>query len=248
MDKRTGWMRMPALAGLFLCVAAVLVGEAAGPQRDLPAYLWFGNGATDRVTSDGLTVTVNGVTADYIDGSQNVLAIIKGTGNFQFQTQANTHQTAVRSVCMDFGTQFGDQAIPIPFVDGSPRHCGDVGQPMTGYPTGGPNDIAVQNLRYGQSIAKLTRLNFSDGSYAYFLGYGTDVNHDGVLDSPPVIVTCIAPQNPNLACMTWLLAPQNPQGQAVLFRSQILNSKGDTGPLELVGTFTMPFSQTFTRK
>jgi hypothetical protein len=231
-----------------VCVAATLMvwivtsyaGAAGKPLRDTPVNLWFGNATGDGVSSDGHTTIANGISADYIDSIQNVLAIIQSTGNFRFTTQNNTRSAAERLVCLDFGTQYSGL---LPFGNGDAQQCVSVLEAMHNYPTG---DVAIQSLRYGQSVQKLVRFTWNDGGFAYRLGYGSDMNLDGVMDSPPVTLTCIAPQNPAVACSRWLLAPSQTTGTAAFFRFELL--KGSEGPSESLGTYSMPFSQTFTLK
>ena len=234
-DKRTWGMMIAAVVGTLTISAA-----AAKPASDVPVNLWFGNAAGDGITSDGLSTISNGVTADYIDGIQNVLAIIQGSGNFRFSTQDNTRSAAQRSVCVNFASQYPG---PLPFGNGSPQQCVNVLQPMHAYATG---NVSIQDLHYGQSVQKLTRFGWDDGGYVYRLGYGTDMDQNGVMDSPPVAVTCIEPQDPSLACSRWLLAPVDSTGTAAFFRFKLL--RNGEGPAEFLGNYLMPFSQTFTRR
>lgn len=111
---------------------------------------------------------------------------------------------------------------------------------MHAYPAG---DVQIQSLRYGQSVQKLVRFGWIDNGYYFRIGYGSDMNQDGIMDSPPVNVTCIAPADANVACTRWLLAPQQTLGTAALFRFQVL--KQGEGPAEFIGNFSMPFSETF---
>lgn len=225
---------------LPLCLVLGAAAVAAKPLSDIPVLLWFGNAAGDGITSDGQVVSVNGLVADYADGMQNVLTIMQSTGNFRFTTTDNTRKAAQRAACVDFGTQF---AGPLPYGDGGARQCVSILEAMHNYPTG---DIALQNLRYGQSVQKLVRFTWIDGGYAYRLGYGSDMDGDGVMDSPPVSVTCIAPQDASQPCSKWLLAPSDAAGTAAFFRFQQLR-KGE-GPAEFLGTYDMPFSETWVQK
>lgn len=233
-DKKTSRLMIAALVAT-LTVSA----RAARPASDVPVNLWFGNAAGDGITSDGLS-SVGGVTADYIDGIQNVLAIIQGSGNFRFSTQDNTRSAAQRSICVNFAAQYPG---PLPFGNGSAQQCVNALQPMLAYATG---NVPIQNLRYGQSVQKLTRFGWDDGGYVYRLGYGTDMDQNGVIDSPPVAVTCIEPQDPSVACSKWLLAPVDTAGTAAFFRFKL--ARNGEGPAEFLGTYNMPFSQTFTRR
>jgi hypothetical protein len=134
----------------------------------------------------------------------------------------------------------------VPFSGGNPRQCVNVLQPMHAFATG---DVSIASLRYGQSVAKLTRLAWDDGGYRYRVGYGTDMDADGVLDSPAVRVTCIAPGDASAPCSTWVLAPST-DGTAALFRFPLTNKRGNVqeGAAEFIGMFVMPFAQTFQRK
>lgn len=232
------WIAFTILSRTIGGGAAVL----AKPAADLPVLLWFGNAPGDGLTSDGDTVVVNGTVADYANGVENVLAVIQSSGDFRFSTDNNTKLVAQRHMCVDFGTQFADRGMVVPFTDGLPKQCVDVTEPMHGYTDG--SDIPIQNLRYGQSVHKLVRFGWTDGGYIYRVGYGTDMDMNGVLDSPPVVVACIAPQDPTQSCTRWLLAPEQNVGTAALFRFAVTNS--GEGPAEPLGTFTMPFSETFT--
>jgi len=223
----------------LVVVSASLYGSviAAGkPPKDVSVLVTFGSGALDTLRSDGLRA--RGYDADYADAQDNVLALVQGSGNFRFFTQSDTSLPAGRNVCFDFGTQ------SVPFVV---SQCVNVGQPMHAYPTG---DVAIQNLRYGQSVRKLTRFTWDEGSVRYRIGYGTDMDMDGLQDSPAVTVTCIAPANTSLPCTSWVLAPET-DGTAALFRFALTVAKRgviNEGPAELVGMYHMPFVQTFTVK
>lgn len=243
----------------LLTVIAAVVLSAAGltagkTQPDIPINLWFDDTVGQGLTSDGLTATANGVTADYIDGVQNVLAIIQSSSGFRFSTQDNTHQSAQRSLCLDFGVQYPG---PLPFGNGGSFQCVNILEPMHLY---GTNTTAIGSLHPGQSVQKLVRFGWDDGGFHYRLGYGTDMNMNGVPDSPPVKVTCVEPQNqPTAACTKWMLTPlPDPSGSyessststatctAAFYRAQIL--RNGEGPGELLGYFVMPFTQTFTKK
>lgn len=227
---------------LTACVSQGL--SAAKPAADIPLVLSFSSGATDALTSDGLSAP--GYAENYAHGLENVLAVIQGSGNLRFGTQAATNAAAIRRMCVDFGTQFGDQGAVVPFVDGNPRQCVNVLQPMHAYLTG---DLSIASLPYGQSVAKLTRFGWDDGGYRYRIGYGTDMDMNGVMDSPSVRVTCIAPALSTAPCATWVLTPST-DGTAALFRFKLSTKRGgdQEGAAEFVGTFVLPFAQTFTRK
>jgi hypothetical protein len=225
---------------MTLSILAVAGLKAAA---DLPVNLSFAAVTGDGIRSDNRTVTVNGSSVDYANGSENVLAIIQSAGNFRFSTRDNTRKPNIRTACVDFGTQFSDAGMLVPFADGTPRQCVDMLEAMLGYATG---NVSIQQLRYGQAVQKLVRFTWTDGGYYYRLGYGSDMDQDGTLDSAPVSVTCIAPANANLACSKWVLSPQGTEGNTALFRYRIL--KTGEGPAERIGTFSLPFAQTFTRQ
>jgi len=235
-------MRKSLASASIVLVSTMFLQAFQKPPAEVPVYILFGNSASDGVASDGSTVVVGGTVADYADGTQNVLAVIGTTGNFRFSTSANTRKPAQRAACVNFGSQFADRAMPVPFTHGSPLHCGDALQAMHNYPVG---DVAIQNLGYGQSVQKLVRFTWTDGGYYYRVGYGSDMDQNGVIDSPPVTVTCIAPSNATSPCTRWVLAPQDAAGTAVLFRFRIL--KNGEGPAEALGSFALPFTQTFGR-
>src|SRR5262245_55906836 len=136
----------PVVTVSMLFGAAVF---AAKPASDIPVLVTFGNSAADSLRSDGFTAP--GYNADYANGLENVLAIMQGSGNFRIFTRNDIRQPVQRHMCFDFGTQ----SVPFP-----PSQCVDVGQPMHAYPTG---DVLIQNLRYGQSVRKLTRFTWDDG-------------------------------------------------------------------------------------
>lgn len=246
-------MKKAICAGLLATGLGLAAGTArtlaAPPPKDTPVLLTFGKSTTDRLTSDGQVVSVTGRTADYANGLQNVLTSAQSTGNYRFTTQNDTRVAATRRMCLDFGTQFEDQLVANPFVDGQSRQCVNVLQPMHSYPTG---DVSLQNLHYGQSVRKLTRFAWNDGGFKYRLGYGTDMNQDGVDDAPAVRVTCIAPQDATKACTQWLLAPES-DGTAALFRFPLTvdrrgNEIVDENSPVRVATVVMPFSQTLTKQ
>lgn len=222
-----------AVASVMLCGTVIAAGK---PPRDVPILVTFGSGPLDALRSDGLRA--RGYDADYADGQDNVLAIIQTSGNFRFFTQNDPALPAGRNICFDFGTQ------SVPFL---PSRCVSIGQPMHAYPAG---DVAIQNLRYGQSVRKLTRFAWDDGGVRYRIGYGTDMDMDGVQDSPSVTVTCIAPADISKACTSWVLAPET-DGTVALFRFALSGGKHGTineGPAEFVGMYRMPFAETFTLK
>lgn len=234
-----GVLGVVVLAG---CLTDALV--AGKPVADIPLLLGFSNTEADALTSDGFHAA-GYPAADYANGIENVLAIIQPSGNFRFTTQNDLRAPAPRRMCVDFGSQFADKGLGVPFVDGDQRQCVNVMQPMHSYPTG---DISIASLRYGQSVDKLTRLEWDDGSYRYRIGYGTDLDRNGVIDSPPVRVTCTAAPVSSTVCTTWVLAPST-DGTAVLYRFKIQKSGSvleDQGVL--VADVKMPFAQTFTRK
>jgi hypothetical protein len=230
-------MRRNGLCALAVSLVLGAALMAAKPPSELPLLVTFGNGPFDALRSDGFTAP--GYQADYANGIENVLAILQPSGNFRFFTQNDTKLAAQRSVCFDFGAQ------PVPI---QPARCVNMGQPMLAYPTG---DVPIQNLRYGQFVAKLTRFTWDEGSlYRYRLGYGTDMDLNSIIDSPPVTVTCIAPRDTSKPCTTWFLAPSTP-GTAALFRFALsTDRRGNVieGPAEFIGSYTMPFVETLTLK
>lgn len=229
---------------LALAPAAVDVVTASKPPSDIPLFVWFGNAAGAGLTSDGrqVAVTINGITttADYANGVENVLAVIQGSGNFRLNMQNNTRRLATRSVCVDFGTQLNGvslQPLPVSY------ECVNIEEPMHAYATG---DVPIQNLLLNQQVDKLTRFAWTESGYRWRIGYGTDMNQDGILDSPPVVVGCIDAASPAQPCAKWLMTPKDPSGAAALFRFKILRS--GEGPAEFVTNVAMPFSMTFTRQ
>ena len=235
--------RIKHAIGIVSVFAAAVAGLNAGkPTADIPVRMNFSAGTTDRITTDGLTAP--GYADAYVDGIENVLAIIQASGNLRFTTHNDTRLAAARRVCIDFGTQFADQGQPVPFADANPRQCVDVMQPMHAFPAG---DIPIMNLRYGQSVEKLTRFGWDDAGWHYRLGYGTDMDRDGVNDSPAVRVTCIAPADTNSACTKWVLAPAL-NGDAVLFRFPVKRGTVQETEGQLVARVVMPFAQTFQKK
>lgn len=220
---------------------ALLAGK---PAADIPLLLGYSNTAADALKSDGFLAA--GYSTDYAHGIENVLAIIQPSGNLRFGTENALNTPVLRRMCVDFGSQFADRDLAVPFVDGNPRQCVNVLQPMHAYPTG---DISIASLRYGQSVEKLIRVAWDDGSYRYRIGYGTDMDLDGIKDSPSVRVTCTAPAVSDAVCTTWVLAPIT-DGEAALYRFKLQNKRGSVqeGSPEFIANFQMPFAQTFSRK
>ena len=232
---RPGQLTIGIVAMMAVFGAGLL---AAKPLREIPLLVSFGTGAGDALKSDSLQAP--GFQADYANGVENVLAILQTTGNFRFFMDGDAQLTPIRSLCFDFR----DQPVVFPAAQ-----CVHANQPMLGY---ADNNVAIQNLRYGQSVRKLTRFTWQDGSsYVYRLGYGTDMDMNGVQDSPSVRVTCTAPADISLPCTTWVLAPET-DGTAALFRFALLSGKPRgalvEGPAESLGTYLMPFVQTLTIK
>lgn len=220
-----------------IAVASMLMAAtafAAKPAADIPLLLTFGSPG-DALRSDSRLAP--GYVADYAHGLENVLAILQPSGNFRFSTHNDTKLAVQRRMCFDFGAQ------PVPFA---PAQCVDVEQPMHAFPTG---DVPAQSLRYGGSVKKLTRFAWDDGAYRYRLGYGTDMDMDGVQDSPAVNATCIAPADTTQPCSTWVLAPET-DGTAALFRFPLQRSGKSVleGSAQYVGSYVMPFVETFTLK
>jgi hypothetical protein len=182
-------------------------GPTAGkpsPNIPLPLLVSFGAGEADALRSDGWHAP--GFQDDYADGLENVLAILQTSGNFRFFMDGDAQLPPQRSLCFDFRAQ----QVPFPAAQ-----CVHANQPMHAYPV---NDVAIQNLRYGQSVRKLTRFTWQDSTnYVYRLGYGTDMDTNGVQDSPSVRVTCTAPAVTSAPCTQWVLAPET-DGTAALFR------------------------------
>ena len=245
-----------AMAGA-LGLSAVALSAGRTPP-DIPINLWFGS-STQGLTSDGGTVFYNNVQADYIDGQQNVSAVIQGGGNFRLLTQSNTRQPVQRFVDINFGSQTANAMIPF-FPSGLSDERVNVVQAVVGFPLGSAT-TAIADLHPMGSTMKIVRWNWdeSDG-YSYHLGYGSDVDRDGVPDSPPVVVNCVEPANDaTAACAKWTMAPVSgwsspteagnpaPDGTAVYWRTKILKG-GNEGSPQLIGYYVMPFSETFTRK
>ena len=125
----------------------------------------------------------NGVYADYIDGLQNVPAIIQGGGNFRFSTQSNARQAAQRSVDVNFGSQTPNPEIPF-FSNRTSEQRVNILKAMLGYPLGTATAAAIASLHTGQSTQKLVRWEREADGYGYRLGYGSDFDRDGVPDAP----------------------------------------------------------------
>lgn len=180
--------------------------------------------------SDGLT-SFTGSPSDYVHGSEdNTLAILQSSsGNYLFSTRLDTRKPLRRRLCLDFGAQ------PSPFA--SP-HCADVVFGTIG-------DERLQDMRYGDVLDKRARHEWTAGGYRYYLGFGTDWNGDGALDTLPVTVACTAPElSPTSPCTFWTMTPT---GQASLVRQQVLKG-GRLGPPTFIGYYDMPFEVSFTRK
>lgn len=217
---------------LAISVGAVVALHGAKPPAVIRLLVSFDNGPSNALHSDSLSAP--GYAADYADGLENVATTLESSGNFRLQLQANTGLPASRSMCFDFGSQ------SVPFAA---AQCVPIQQPMHSFPTG---DQAIQSLRYGQSVRKLTRFTWDDGALRYRIGYGTDMDVNGVQDSPAVTVACIAPPDSTKPCTRWLLKPES-NGSAALFRFALTTGKRGAvieGPAEFIGTYTMPFVQT----
>lgn len=196
--------------------------------------------STNKITND--------VIDDYVDQSQNVFAVLYQAGNQGFNTQADTRQPAVRSVCFGAGTPV-DGADPFPAA-----LCANAVVVMGGY-AGSPgypaSSVAIQNMTLvGQTDNRLVRFNWTVGpdtsGYRYRLGLGTDMNADDQPDAAPAKVTCRVVAGGK--CTTWTLEPQGP---AALYRAQLSIGKGGKvveGPNTYVGHYDMPFVETLTLK
>ena len=69
------------VAALAVSVASLTAGKT---PPDIPINLWFDNTVGQGLTADDMTAGASGVIADYIDGLQNVLAVIQGSENSSF--------------------------------------------------------------------------------------------------------------------------------------------------------------------
>ena len=231
-------LRAMALALALATIAPELEAQKGKPLSEVPMLLSFGTGEANALRSDGHLAP--GDAADYAHGVENVQAVLYPAGNLGFSTQANGRQAAERAVCFDFGSQ------QVPFAAGQ---CVNIAQPMIAYLT---ETTPIHNLAYGQSVPKLTRFAWTDASTntLYRLGYGTDMDGNGQLDSPPVRVTCILPIDAAAGqCSTWTVAPEA-DGTAALFSfaQTIRGGKVTVGPAVLVAHYVMPFVQTITRQ
>lgn len=237
-------IRMSRLITLPVVALLATPAISAKPVADISLLISFSASERDAITGDGFTAP--GFDADYADGIENVLAVIQPAGNLRFGTQHDPRKSALRRTCIDFGTQFTDQGLTVPFSDGNPRQCVNTLQPMHGFATG---DVSLGSLRYAQSVMKLTRLAWDDNGYRYRIGYGTDMNADGVMDSPAVRVMCIAPSDASAPCSTWVVAPST-DGTAALFRFKLSTKRGSVieETPEFVANFVMPFAETLKRK
>ena len=207
-----------------------VVGGSAARTVDIPLQVSYRDAATDGIHSDGMT-SFTGWSSQYVHGSEdNALVLIQATGNYRFSTRLDTRKPLRRHVCLAFAGQASPFASP---------YCVDILIGMHG-------DGDIQDMRYGQILTKRVRHSWDDGGYEYALGFGTDVNGDGVFDeTPPVNVTCVAPDSsPSSACTQWTMSSAGPASLA----RQALLSKGKYGPRELIGYYNMPFEVTFTRK
>lgn len=213
---------------LATIVASLSSAVVVAQQKDIPIQVTYRNttGAVpDGVRSDGLT-SFTGAAADYVHGSEdNVLALIQSAGNYRFSTRLATNKPLRRRLCFDFGVQ----ASPL-----GQTYCGDVLIAMLG-------DGDIQDMRVGEQLSKRMRHSWTHEGYEYVLGFGTDWDQNGVQDSPPVTATCLS--EANAVCTGWSLETA---GGSTLSRAQVL--KRGLGPVQLVGTYSMPFELQFSRK
>jgi hypothetical protein len=237
--------RLTILAAAFAATVTAIPLWAARPLPDTPLLVWFGNETGDGLKSDGQHVVVNSggalVTADYANGIDNVLAVLQNDlGLSRFDMQSEKSKPSIRNVCVDFGTQLDAVTVrPLPLS----VECVNIEEPMHNYPA---NDVAMQKLTLNQQVEKLTRFCWNEAGYRWRIGYGTDMNQDGTLDSPPVVVTCIATGGAGQPCTKWLMTPKTttlPAGRAAFYRFALLKG-GKEGPAEFVADVDMPFSIT----
>ena len=179
-----------SVASLTLAVSGLM---AAAPPREVQLKVTYRDAMgplPDGVQSDGL-VSFTGMGAQYVHGSEdNVLAILQDTGNFRFSTRLDTRKPLRRRLCLNFGTQ------PIPFL--APG-CTDVLIGMHG-------DGRVQEMAYGEVLAKRVRLTWNASGYDYHLGYGTDWNIDGTYDTVPLSVSCVSVAQSGASCNGWVMS------------------------------------------
>jgi len=166
----------------------------------------------------------------------------------------------VRSACVDFDGQLA--AGTVPFGNGSTRQCVNMLEAMLAFPIRS-GSAYIQSLTLGQSLQKTVRWEWQDGGYYYRLGYGSDANKNGIPETPPVTVTCIAAAASS-QCVSWTMTPAiasqyatessggvfDPNattGTAEFWRAKILKGSQE-GPPELLGYYVMPFTQTMTPK
>lgn len=178
MRKR--WMRSFAVVGAICVISGKAM--AGKPVPDTALTVELRDAAGDGLKSDGRK-SLSGLPFDYAHGLPG------SSGNYRFETQYDTSVPARRHLCFDFGAQ------PAPFS--SSAFCVEAVQAML--PEFDSTASApIQDLRYGQSVRKRTRIAWTDASERYYLGYGTDVNGDFVADTPPVTVR--ARRRPTLPC------------------------------------------------
>ena len=213
---------------LATIVASLASGVVVAQQKDIPVQVTYRNATgplPDGVRSDGLA-SFTGAAADYVHGSDdNVLALIQSAGQYRFSTRLATNKPLRRRLCFDFGTQ------PSPLGQ---TYCADVLIGMLG-------DGNLQDMRVGEQLSKRMRHSWTHQGFEYVLGFGTDWDQDGVQDSPSVTATCLS--ETDAVCSEWSLQTA---GGATLSRAQVL--KRELGPMQLVGTYSMPFEVQFSRK
>ncbi len=218
-------LTLMSVASLTLAASGLM---AAAPPREVQLKVTYRDAMgtlSDGVTSDGL-VSFTGIGAQYVHGSDdNVLAILQDTGNFRFSTRLDTRKPLRRRLCLNFGTQ------PITFP--APG-CTDVLTGMHG-------DGRIQEMAYGEVLAKRVRLTWNANGYDYHLGYGTDWNFDGTYDTVPVSVSCASATQSSTSCDGWVMSTT---GRASLSREQVLKG-GKHGPTEFLGYYDMNFEVAF---
>jgi hypothetical protein len=236
-------------AALALAFAAqhvvVLEAQKGKPLPEVPVTVSFGTGALQ-----------GDLGGDYVNGVENVLAVVYPSGNVGLNTQADTRQLATRKVCLSFGAQQVPQELAAALALDSRVSIGHSAGPYVA-----PGRIPIQSMADGQVIDASGWFSWKvAGAQAgttiqYRLWYGWDVTGDGNIDSPPLKVTCIEGGSSQGSCTMWTVATEANSGDlwpdhTATLQSSVVTVKGGkvtTGPVVQLGEFVMPFVMTVTR-
>ena len=215
MTKR--WLIGTLTTSVLLWLAATGL-QGAKPSGALPLDVDFGSDPASGLYGDGL--------GRYIDGSDNVRAVLLDNDFGNFVLDTNDNARLHRRLVLDFHGQPGlPSSIPSNGAYSVDVFLGTLG--VTGVPAA---DGDLRAMSVGQTLSRRARIGWVEGTKSYSLRWDNTVNDnllrfDCELGDP--------------SCYQWKMTPDGPAG---LY--SITSGKNPTE--KHLGSYTMPFSATLT--